>query len=71
MLNILIFLSLCDSLVDFTIQKQDYMRKRFLSHVDILHAEEVTTAIARQEIGKWLGKFENLINLLLKVNYFL
>ena len=41
-----------------------------MKHADIIHAEKVTAARSRQEIGNWLEKFEYLINLLLKLNYF-
>ncbi|MFI5342780.1 MAG: hypothetical protein ACHQUC_01020 [Chlamydiales bacterium] len=46
------------------------MNKKFLNHAKIVHAEGITTTIARQEIGKWLEKFEEFMNLFLKLNYF-
>lgn len=44
--------------------------KRQLNYDDILCAEEETSAIARIKIEKWFIKFDQLINLLLKLNYY-
>ena len=46
------------------------MEKRFLNFADIIHAENMTTETSNREIGEWLKSFENLINLLIKLNYF-
>lgn len=46
------------------------MSKRFVTYADIVLAEEATSARTSKEIGKWLGKFEGLIDLLLSLNYF-
>jgi hypothetical protein len=46
------------------------MSRRLLNYRDILRAEEVTAAIAREKIGDWFDKFEQVNNLLLKLNYY-
>ena len=46
------------------------MNKRLLNYLDILRAEIVTSEISRKEIGNWFLKFEQLIDLLLKLNYY-
>lgn len=45
--------------------------KRLLNYSDILLHEELTSEKSKQEIGKWFSKFEKLVDLLLKLNYYI
>jgi hypothetical protein len=45
------------------------MEMRKMNYKDIPNAERVTAARTRNEMGKWFVKFEQLMDILIKLNY--